>query len=101
MATTDPLDAFGMRRNFDWDTTFRENDGVRILEGEMSGEVGTVISMISRQPQPVYIVETCCGRDVMVQESEIELLQSRDDVRDDMPDDPREDIDPFGYSARV
>ena len=74
MATIDPTDAFGMRREICWEVTFRENDAVRILEGEMTGEVGTVISLITRDPQPVYIVETCCGRDIMVQESEIELL---------------------------
>ena len=91
MATIDPTDAFGMRREICWEVTFRENDAVRILEGEMTGEVGTVISLITRDPQPVYIVETCCGRDIMVQESEIELLQSSDHIPDDN--------DSLGYSS--
>jgi hypothetical protein len=83
------VDAFGLRRNIDWEAAFRENDAVRILEGEMTGETGTIIALISRDPQPVYIVETCCGRDLMVQESELELLQGTrfipDDAFDDLP----------------
>ena len=93
MATIDQHDAFGMRREICWEVTFRENDAVRILEGEMTGEVGTIIALISREPQPVYVIETCCGRDLMVQESEIELLHSSEHIPDD--------DDSLGYSARL
>jgi hypothetical protein len=55
-------------------TAFRINDVVRILEGELVGETGSVVGLISNGPEPVYLVETCGGRDMMVAEGEIMLV---------------------------
>jgi hypothetical protein len=68
------MDEMGLSYQNGAETVFKINDGVRILLGELIGETGSVVSVIARNPQPMYLVETCCGRDVMVPESDLQLI---------------------------
>jgi hypothetical protein len=52
---------------------YRFSDLVRIRSGEHSGETAEVISLISVEPEPVYMVEfSPCGRSVPFSEGELE-----------------------------
>ena len=53
--------------------SFGLNDSVRIKSGMKSGEIGSVISLVSLDPIPSYIVELADGEgDIEVVESDIE-----------------------------
>lgn len=52
---------------------FRLNDSVRIKSGERAGEGAAVISLLSLEPAPIYLVELGSGDgDIEIGESELE-----------------------------
>lgn len=67
-------DDMGLSYDYENATAFRINDPVRILWGDAIGETGSVVSLIGRNPQPMYLVETCGGRDLLVRECDLMLL---------------------------
>jgi hypothetical protein len=53
--------------------SFKLNDSVRIKSGECAGEYAAVVSLLTLEPSPVYLVElSSCGKDVTVAETELE-----------------------------
>jgi hypothetical protein len=53
--------------------TFALNDPVRITNGVHLGELGSVLSLISLEPFPVYVVELGCdGATIEVTQTELE-----------------------------
>ncbi len=52
---------------------FGLNDSVRIKSGEFEGQFGSVISLISAEPIPIYLVELGNdGLDIEIAQSELE-----------------------------
>jgi transcription elongation factor len=53
--------------------TFGLNDTVRIKSGDYTGQLGSVISILSVETVPVYLVELGnTGEDIQVKQSELE-----------------------------
>lgn len=52
---------------------FGLNDSVRIKSGDLAGQAGSVISIISIEPMPIYLVELGInGEDVQIKQSDLE-----------------------------
>ena len=52
---------------------FGLNDSVRIKSGDYSGQLGSIISIISLKPMPIYLVELSSnGADIELAQSELE-----------------------------
>lgn len=55
--------------------SFRMNDSVEVVEGDLSGEKGCLISLIELEPEPVYLVETSDGSEVRLEESQLKPIE--------------------------
>jgi ribosomal protein L24 len=54
---------------------FRLNDSVLIKSGDYSGQSGSVISIVSVETTPIYLIELGnTGEDVQVKQSELEII---------------------------
>ena len=58
------------------DSVFKLNDYVKIISGNNSGAVGSVISLETVGSNPTYLIELVSGEDANVKQSEIEKIQS-------------------------
>jgi hypothetical protein len=55
--------------------TFGLNDSVLIKSGDYEGQSGSVISIISVEPMPIYLIELGeTGQDVQIKQSELEPI---------------------------
>jgi hypothetical protein len=52
--------------------TFWHNDYVRVVSGTHSGSAGSLVTVLSLQPEPRFVLELESGFDVEVYQSEIE-----------------------------
>ena len=50
---------------------FQLNDAVEVVDGEYLGRCGSVIALVTREPEPVYLIEWGDGR------GDIELAEGR------------------------
>jgi hypothetical protein len=55
--------------------SFKLNDPVEVVEGDLAGERGSLISLIELEPEPVYLVETSDGLDVKLKESHLQAIE--------------------------
>jgi transcription antitermination factor NusG len=55
---------------------FAHNDYVRIVSGAYAGQSGSLVTVLSLEPQPQYIVELENGFDAEILQSEIEYANS-------------------------
>jgi hypothetical protein len=50
---------------------YLHNDPVRVISGPHSGNVGSLVTLLSLSPEPCFVVELESGIDVEVMQSEI------------------------------
>lgn len=55
--------------------SFRMNDSVEVVEGDLSGEKGCLISLIELEPEPMYLVEISDGSEVRLEESQLKPIE--------------------------
>lgn len=51
------------------------NDYVRVVAGEHAGAAGSLVTVLSLEPEPRFILEAEGGRDIEVVQSEIERVE--------------------------
>jgi len=56
---------------------FGHNDCVRVLGGQYAGQVGSLITLVSLQPEPAFVVELESGGDVVVAQSNLKAFGDR------------------------
>ena len=56
---------------------FKLNDCVKIKSGEYIGAVGSVISLVTVDSDPIYLIELGTGKDVHIKQSEILSMHER------------------------
>lgn len=53
---------------------FKMNETVKILNGNHSGQIASIISLETIDPEPKYLIELNSGEDMIVAESNLELI---------------------------
>jgi len=54
--------------------SFMHNDYVRVVKGQWAGFFGSLVSLITVEPEPLFILESEAGVDVQVKQSDIEFV---------------------------
>jgi hypothetical protein len=58
---------------------YAHNDCVRVVSGPHTGDSGSLVTVLSVDPEPKYILEAESGRDIEVLQSQIERVSDRAD----------------------
>jgi len=56
---------------------FQHNDFVRIIGGIHAGKTGSLVTVLSLSPEPLFIVELESGYDAQVPQSELSLISTQ------------------------
>jgi ribosomal protein S4E len=56
---------------------FQRNNFVRITGGTHAGKAGSLVTVLSLSPEPLFVVERESGYDVHVSQSELALISER------------------------
>jgi hypothetical protein len=51
------------------------NDYVRVVSGRYAGDAGSLVTVLSLQPEPLFVLEAESGQDVEVLQSEIHRVE--------------------------
>lgn len=56
---------------------FQHNNLVRITGGEHAGKAGSLVTVLTVSPEPLFIVELESGQDVQAQQSDLSLISEQ------------------------
>ena len=56
---------------------FQHNNFVRITDGEHSGKSGSLVTVLTLSPEPLFVVELESGYDVRVPQSDLSLISEQ------------------------
>jgi hypothetical protein len=54
---------------------FSHNDHVRVVSGPYSGEYGSLIGILTLEPEPVFMLESESAGDIQVTQSHIQIVK--------------------------
>jgi hypothetical protein len=57
---------------------FLHNDYVRIIGGENFGNTGSLVTLLTLSPEPLFVVELESGLDVKIPQSELSLIKGQE-----------------------
>ena len=55
---------------------FKHNDYVHVASGPHAGHKGSLVGLVTLDPEPVYVLESVQGQDINVLQSHIDLIKS-------------------------
>ncbi len=55
---------------------YKHNDAVRVVSGAYIGAAGSLVTILSLDPEPRFVIESAAGPDIQVFQSEIALADA-------------------------
>jgi transcription antitermination factor NusG len=55
---------------------FKHNDYVSVISGPHAGIAGSLVSLLSLDPEPIFVMELESGRDAEVAQTDIQLVNA-------------------------